>query len=36
VKIAKMEGTVDVNIEGVGGYSCYSKLPVEIKENDDK
>lgn len=27
---------MDVNIEEVGGYSCYSKLPVVIKENQDK
>jgi hypothetical protein len=27
---------MDVNIEEVGGYSCYSKVPVLIKENQDK
>ena len=29
-------GTMDVNIDEVGGYSCYGKIPVAIKENDDK
>lgn len=32
----KTEGTVDVNIDEVGSYSCYNKLPVVIKENEDK
>lgn len=35
VKISS-NSVVDVNIEEVGGYSTFSKLPVVIKENQDK
>lgn len=36
VNIISNSSVMDVNIEEVGGYSCYSKLPVVIKENQDK
>jgi len=32
----KSSSTMDVNIEEVGGYNCYSKVPVVLKENQDK
>jgi hypothetical protein len=32
----KSSTVMDVNIDEVGGYSCYSKIPVVIKQNDDK
>ena len=32
----KSSTIMDVNIDEVGGYSCYSKIPVVIKQNDDK
>ena len=31
VNVVKMNETVDVNIEEVGGYDTYGKLPVEVK-----
>jgi hypothetical protein len=36
VNVKSMMGTMDVNLEEVGGYSCYGKVPVVIKENEDK
>lgn len=32
----KSSSTMDVNISEVGGYYCYSKVPVVVKENQDK
>lgn len=37
VRVTTMPEEIDVNIDGVGGgYVHYGKLPVVIKENEDK
>lgn len=36
VNIKSNSSVMNANIQEVGGYSCYSKLPVVIKENQDK
>ena len=36
VNIVSSSATLDVNIEEVGGWSTWGKVPVVIKENEDK